>query len=93
VALFGNSAEAVIGHPVDLLIPAELRDAHWAGFHRSMQNPKVKNLAADLPLVCADARRRILAGRLLVLSDALGFALGALAIFVDEGSTGNRPFG
>jgi hypothetical protein len=28
-----------------------------------------------------------------VLSDALGFALGALAIFVDEGSTGNRPFG
>jgi PAS domain S-box-containing protein len=93
VALFGHSAEAAIGQPVDLLIPPRLRDAHWAGFHRAMQNPKVKDLAADLPLVCADGRTRFLAGRLLVLSDALGVALGALAIFVDEGSTGNRPFG
>jgi hypothetical protein len=58
-----------------------------------MREPKVKVLAADLPVLCADGRVRAFAGRLLVLSDGLETAIGALAVFNDEGSTGNRPFG
>lgn len=92
-ALFGHPPQAVIGRPVDVLVPEHLRAAHWAGFHRAMAAPVVRDLAADLPVVCADGEVRHFAGRLLVISDALGVALGALAIYTDAGTTGVRPFG
>jgi PAS domain S-box-containing protein len=91
--LFGYHAGEALGRPVDLIVPEHLRAAHWAGFHRAMGAPVVKDLAADLPVLCADGELRTFAGRLIVLSDGLGTAIGALAIFTDEGSTGNRPFG
>jgi PAS domain S-box-containing protein len=92
-ALFGYSADDALGRPVDLIVPERYREAHWAGFRRAMGAPNVQDLAADLPVRCADGELRTFAGRLLVLSDGLGTALGAIAVFVDEGSTGNRPFG
>lgn len=91
-AMFGYPAEVALGRPVDLIIPEQYREAHWAGFHRAMAAPKVKDLAADLPVRCADGQLRTFAGRLLVLSDGLATAIGAIAVFVDEGSTGNHPF-
>ena len=91
--LFGHAAEAVVGQPVDLLVPEHLRERHWTGFHRAMQTPVVRDLAADLPVVCADGEIRLFAGRLLVVSDGLGVALGAMAIYTDQGTTGVRPFG
>jgi PAS domain S-box-containing protein len=92
-AMFGHSTDEALGRPVDLIIPEQYRDAHWTGFHRAMAAPEVKDLAADLPVRCADGQLRTFAGRLLVLSDGLGTAIGAIAVFVDEGSTGNCPFG
>ncbi|MFD9219631.1 hypothetical protein ACFWDI_06295 [Streptomyces sp. NPDC060064] len=78
---------------MDLVVPEHLREAHWAGFRRAMEEPAIKDLAADLPVLCADGQVRTYAGRLLVLSDGLGKALGALAIYASEGSTGVTPFG
>jgi len=92
VQLFGHDAPAAVGQPVDLIVPEHLRDAHWAGFHRAMASPEVKDLAADLPVLCADGCVREFAGRLLALSDGLGTAIGAIAIYRPEGSTGVRPF-
>ena len=34
--LFGYSAADVIGRPVDLIVPEDLRAKHWEGFHRAM---------------------------------------------------------
>lgn len=92
-ALIGHPAAHAVGQPVDMVIPVHLRDAHWAGFHRAMRAPVVRDRAADLPVVCADGEVRTFAGRLLVLSDGLGVALGAMAIYTDAGTTGIRPFG
>ena len=34
--LFGHRAADAVGQPVDLIVPAEHRAAHWAGFRRAM---------------------------------------------------------
>jgi PAS domain S-box-containing protein len=91
--LFGHSAAAAVGQSLDLIVPDALRGRHWAGFRRAMQAPRVKDLAADIPVLCADGQVKEFAGRLLVLSDGLGAALGAMAIFAADGTTGIKPFG
>jgi len=91
--LFGHSASAAVGQKLDLIVPEVLRPRHWAGFQRAMQAPEVKDLAADIPVLCADGQVKEFAGRLLVLSDELGSALGAMAIFAAAGTTGFKPFG
>jgi PAS domain S-box-containing protein len=35
-ALFGHTAEVALTHRVDLVVPHEYRDMHWAGFNRTM---------------------------------------------------------
>jgi PAS domain S-box-containing protein len=91
-ALFGHSQASALGQSLDLIVPGAFRDRHWAGFRRAMLAPEVKDLAADMPVLCADGQVRSLAGRLLVLSDGLGMAIGAMGIFAAEGTTGFRPF-
>ena len=90
--LFGHSAAAALGRSLDLIVPDGLRARHWAGFQRAMEAPQVKDLAADIPVLCADGQVKEFAGRLLVLSDGLGAALGAMGIFAADGTTGIRPF-
>jgi hypothetical protein len=53
--------------------------------------PEIKDMAADLPVLCADGDVREFAGRLLALSDGLG-VIGAIAIYGSQGSTGIRAF-
>jgi PAS domain-containing protein len=61
-ALFGYPSPDAIGQSLNLLVPAHLQDAYWAGFHGAMKNPKIKDLAADLPVRCADGQLRAFAG-------------------------------
>jgi PAS domain S-box-containing protein len=91
--LFGHSAAAAVGQSLDLIVPQALRARHWAGFKRAMGAPQVKDLAADIPVLCGDGQVREFVGRLLVLSDGLGAARGAIGIFVVDGTTGVKPFG
>ena len=37
-ALFGHSADAVLGRSLDLIIPEHLRAAQWRGFDATMNN-------------------------------------------------------
>jgi PAS domain S-box-containing protein len=92
-ALFGHSAADAVGQSLDLIVPGALRARHWAGFKRAMRAPQVKDLAADIPVLCADGQVKQFAGRLLIVSDGLGVALGAIGIFAAEGTTGIKPFG
>jgi len=41
-ALFGYSAEEVLGKSVELIIPEHLRAAHWTGFDAAMANGVTK---------------------------------------------------
>jgi PAS domain S-box-containing protein len=90
--LFGHRAAAALGQSLDLIVPDVLRARHWAGFQRAVEAPRVKDLAADIPVLCADGRVKEFAGRLLVLSDGVGAALGAMGVFAAAGTTGIKPF-
>lgn len=91
--LFGYPADQAVGHSLNLIVPPDLQDAHWHGFRQAMADPQVKDLAADLPVRCADGVIRHFPGRLLTLIDGQGVALGAMAIYAPTGTTGVRPFG
>ena len=36
-AVFGYTADEVIGHSLDVIIPEHLRKAHWSGFRRAIE--------------------------------------------------------
>ncbi len=90
--LFGYPKEFAMGQSLDLIVPVQYRDAHWRGFHRAMSAPRIKDLVSDMPVLCADGSTRYFAGRLVVVMDALATAVGAVAIFTDQGEVGFRAF-
>ncbi len=40
--LFGYSADEAMGRSLDIIIPAHLREAHWAGFKKAVTNGRTK---------------------------------------------------
>jgi PAS domain S-box-containing protein len=91
-ALLGYTAEQAIGRKVDVLVPEQYRDAHWKGFHGAMARGALEgNEPFIVPAICADGQVRHLAGRLLLLRDAYGKSVGALAMFVPEDTSPSAP--
>ena len=41
-AMFGFSAEEALGQSLDIIIPENLRVAHWRGFHAAMKNGSMR---------------------------------------------------
>jgi PAS domain S-box-containing protein len=81
--LFGHSAADAIGQTLDLIVPDEFRDRHWAGFHQAMSAGKSKldRPAAHLPVKCASGAVNVFPARLVFLTDAQERAAGALGVF------------
>ena len=42
-AIFGYSRQEVLGQSLDLIIPVELRKAHWEGFNRAISEGRTKS--------------------------------------------------
>ena len=40
--LFGHDAQEVLGQSLDMIIPENLRKAHWAGFHHAVSTGQAK---------------------------------------------------
>lgn len=83
-ALFGWSADDVVGRRLDVIVPEPFRDAHWAGFDAVMAGgpPRIEGMAAHLPVQCADGEVRAFPGRLAVVRDAHGAAVGAVGTYL-----------
>jgi PAS domain S-box-containing protein len=82
-ALFGHRAADAIGQTLDLIVPPEYRERHWAGFKAVMaaSDGKIDRAAANLPAMHRDGRIMRVAVRLLVIHDARDRATGAMAVF------------
>jgi len=91
--LFGHPAAEAIGQPVDLIVPDEYRERHWAGFHRAMAtgNCRLDGAAINLPARHRDGSVRAVPARFVFLVDPHGQPVGAAAIYA-EPAGGEEPW-
>jgi PAS domain S-box-containing protein len=82
-ALFGHQAVDAVGKGLDLVVPPDLREAHWHGFGHAMQTGIAGGEGAffDAPGLCSSGEVKTLRGQLHVLRDENRMAIGAMAIF------------
>lgn len=81
-ALFGHSAEVALSHRVDLVVPHEYRDMHWAGFNRTVGTAWAGHDAwGDIEALHADGSLVPLQVLLTPMRDASGIVHGVFAMF------------
>lgn len=83
VALFGYPASDAVGRKLDLVVPPDLREAHWHGFGHAMKTGTAAGEGTffDAPGFCSGGEVRTLRGQLHVLRDENKRPIGAMAIF------------
>lgn len=91
--LFGFSKAEALGNSLDIIIPERIRDAHWQGFHKSVQSGSLK-LSGKPTLTRAlhkDASKRLYVEMSFALvKNEDGQILGSLAIARDVSDKMNR---
>jgi len=88
-ALFGHAAADAVGQTLDLIVPPEFRERHWAGFRAAMAvgDGNIDHGAFNIPAMLRDGTIMRVAVRLVVLHDARNRAVGAMAVFVADDET------
>ena len=81
--LFGYPIKEAIGKKLDLVVPENLRDAHWAGFGHAMSTGDANGEGTffDAPVLCSSGETKTFRGQLHVLRNENKVAIGAMAIF------------
>lgn len=93
-AFFGYSREEAIGQSLDLIVPEEFRDRHWAGFNNAIASGvcRMDRATTNVPVRCKDGQIRPFPGRFVFLQDARGSVVGVIGLYARrEGS--EEPFG
>lgn len=81
-ALFGFTAAEAIGQSLDLIVPERLREAHWAGFDRSLASGATK-YAGQVMMTRSthkDGRRLYVEFSFGILKDDGGAVTGVVAV-------------
>ena len=83
--LFGHDAADAIGQTLDLVVPADYRDRHWAGFRAAINasEGRTDRASANVPALCRGEIVR-LSVRLLVIHDGRDQVAGAMAVFTPD---------
>jgi PAS domain S-box-containing protein len=82
-ALFGYPIQDAVGKKLDLVVPDDFRNAHWAGFGHAMSTAKANTDGTffDAPVLCSDGETKTFRGQLHVLRNENREPIGAMAIF------------
>ncbi len=81
--LFGHSASEAIGQSLELIIPEDLRERHWAGFHQAVASG-VMNLdraATNVPVKISNGSIIVFPARFIFLQGPRGEVAGFAAIY------------
>jgi PAS domain S-box-containing protein len=83
--IFGYSYQEVLGQSLDVIIPVELRDAHWRGFNRAISEGRTRSFGQ--PMITKSfhktGKKIYVDLSFTVLKSAVGEVAGALAIVRD----------
>jgi PAS domain S-box-containing protein len=90
-ALTGHPPAALVGRSLDVIVPPDYRDRHWAGFRAAMESgvARAEGMGAAIPVLCADRETRRFPARFTLVHDAHGRAVGAAAALVEP--SGDDP--
>lgn len=82
VQLFGHRADQAIGSSLDLIVPAHLRERHWAGFRRAWTEG-ISDLARVvlIPVLCEDGEVRAFPGSLVPVRAPHGALQAVMAVW------------
>lgn len=80
---FGYSSSEALGQSLDLIVPDEFKDRHWAGFNRTMETGECNRDRAttNIPVRCKDESIRAFPGRFVFLQDARDKVVGVIALY------------
>jgi PAS domain S-box-containing protein len=84
--IFGFSSAEAVGQSLDLIIPDNLRNRHWSGYHRAMATGESRYGDGDLlsvPGLTKDGRRISVEFTIVMLKDTHGRPAGTAAILRD----------
>ena len=81
--LFGHSEAVAVGQSLDLIVPAQFREPHWAGFRRAMASGKAdaENKSNPLPVIAVGGEIVTASGTLSLLRGLDGRPVGAMVVF------------
>jgi PAS domain S-box-containing protein len=84
-AMFGYRSDEAIGKSLDLIIPEKQRVPHWEGYRRVMETGVTRygRELLKVPAMRKDGTRISLEFSIVLLRDAAGAILGAVAILRD----------
>jgi PAS domain S-box-containing protein len=82
-ALFGHGAADAIGQTLDLVVPPDYRERHWAGFRAAMaaSDGNIDHGSFNIPALHRDGTVMRITVRLLVVHDSRNLVTGAMAVF------------
>ncbi|MFC7340375.1 PAS domain S-box protein [Saccharopolyspora griseoalba] len=80
---FGHPATEAMGKTLDVIVPADLQDAHWKGFYGALDanHADLEGNPVHLPVHCRDGQVRVFPGVFRLLRDPRGNAVGAVATY------------
>ena len=84
--LFGFTEAEALGQPLDIIIPASLRDRHWHGFHETMRTGQTRygdGQILAVPAIRKDGTRLSVEFTIVPFTDADGHMTGIAAIMRD----------
>jgi PAS domain S-box-containing protein len=83
--MFGYSAEEAVGRPVDLIVPQELRAAHWDGYRHAVSRGVMAEPGklAAAPAVHKDGTSLSVEFHATLLHDDRGHVYGVAAVLRD----------
>jgi PAS domain S-box-containing protein len=84
--IFGVSEAEALGKPLDIIIPANLRQRHWDGYNETIRTGRTRYGAGDLlavPALRKDGARISVEFTILPFHDDVGQIVGIAAILRD----------
>jgi len=80
---FGYSADQSVGQSLDLIVPADYREAHWKGFRRAIANGEaaVEGQVNAIPVRRANGDIIEVPGRLTLVRQSSGQIIAVMVVF------------